>query len=349
MQNSESNIIATIAKVMPAVVSIVITKPKKDVEAELARMTPKKRGKKIALIPQDKIDAQGMVEVGGGSGFIVSSDGIILTNKHVIAEINAKYTVITSANEHYDATVAARDPIDDIAILKIMPRVPLLPTLPLGNSRIVQLGQTVLAFGNALGIFQNTVSLGIISGLSRAVSAQEDPFSTPQEMRGLIQTDAAINPGNSGGPLVNCEGRAIGINAAVVFGAQNINFAIPIHLAERDLRDLKQHGAIRRPLLGIRYLMITPDIQEKLKLPYAYGALVTKQHDFDTAIIPESPAARAGIHENDIVLTWNHAPLNTQKSIPDYLEECAVGDTVILGIARNGIQKEYTITLAERK
>ena len=135
-----------------------------------------------------------------------------------------------------------------------------LPTVRLGTSHNLQLGQTVIAFGNALGIFKNTVSSGIISGLSRAVSAQEDPLSPPQEMRGLIQTDAAINPGNSGGPLVDLFGCAIGINAAVVSGAQNIGFAIPISAAERDISDLDRYGKIQRPLLGIRYLTLNTKI-----------------------------------------------------------------------------------------
>src|SRR3989344_8277622 len=166
-------------------------------------------------IPEEKIDAHGRVQIGGGSGFIVDPNGIILTNKHVIADPNAEYTIVTFDNKKYPAVILGRDPVDDVAILKIEAKN--LPTIPLGESEHIELGQADLAIGNALGIFQNTVSSGIISGLSRSIAAKADQESPVQEMRGLLQTDAAINPGNSGGPLVNMNGEAIGINAAIVF------------------------------------------------------------------------------------------------------------------------------------
>jgi len=349
MKREKSKIIKTVKVVMPAVVSVVISKSLKELEKELPEFRPTKNSKHPHLrIPPDKVDAHGMVQIGGGSGFIVDDGGIILTNKHVIAEPNGDYDVITSWNERFDAQILARDPINDVAILKINPNKK-LPILELGDSDHLELGQTVLAFGNALGIFQNTVSAGIISGLSRSVSAQADTDSPPQDMRGLIQTDAAINPGNSGGPLTNVFGKVIGINAAVVAGAQNINFAIPIKAALRDLQDLKKYGRIKRPLLGLRYLTINADLKEKMRLPADYGALVTKEHPIDHAVIPGSPSAKAGILEKDIILEWGGQKITSEKSIQDYLENCEVGEKVKLKILRKGEETETEVVLTERK
>ncbi|MEK7513110.1 MAG: trypsin-like peptidase domain-containing protein [Patescibacteria group bacterium] len=347
MRRERSKIITTVRRVMPAVVSIIITKSLRELETEL---TPKEKRqlKNHTLIPADKIDAHGMVQVGGGSGFIVEPSGIVLTNKHVIAESNASYTVITNDNERYEAQVLARDPVNDVAILRIVPGRK-LPAVELGNSDTLELGQTVLAIGNALGIFKNTVSSGIVSGLSRSVSAQADPTSPPQELRGLIQTDAAINPGNSGGPLVDIFGTAVGVNAAVVYGAQNINFAIPIKVALRDLADLKQYGRIRRPLLGLRYLTLNQDLKEKLGLPTDRGAFVTKEHPYDAAVVSGTPAALAGIREHDIIIAWNGKLVTPEKSIGDYLDDASVGETVTLAVLRDGREAEFPVTLAERK
>lgn len=348
MPREHSSIIKTIKKVMPAVVSIAVTKSVRDVERDIQLMSGAKGKKRPIHIPADKIDAHGMVQVGGGSGFIVSPDGIVLTNKHVVSEPDTEYTVITDTDDRYDAEVVARDPINDVAILRIKPERR-LPTVKLGDSATVVLGQTAIAFGNALGIFKNTVSTGIVSGVSRAITAQADPSAPPQEMRGLIQTDAAINPGNSGGPLVDIFGCAIGINAAVVFGAQNIGFAIPIDAAERDLSDLKRYGRIRRPLLGLRYLTIDENVQARFKLATSYGAYVTREHPGDEAVIPGSPAAFAGIHEHDIVLSWNGEPITAEKSIQDHLENCTVGERVTLALRRGDDELPVTVTLTERK
>lgn len=347
MAKEKSQIMATIKKVMPAVVSIVISKRLEDLKKELPEMFPYSDYPELR-IPPDKIDARGMVQIGGGSGFLVDGSGIILTNKHVIADPGAAYTIITMNGDKFDAEVLARDPLDDVAILKIKTDKK-LPVVKLGSSDNLELGQTVIAFGNALGIFRNTVSTGIISGLSRAISAKPDPLAPMQEMRGLIQTDAAINPGNSGGPLTDVYGGVIGINAAVVFGAQNIGFAIPIKAAERDLKDLKVHGTIRRPFLGLRYLTLNPDLKEKLRLAHDYGALIVKEHPLDQAVVPNSPAAKAGLKENDIILEWNGERITSDKNIQDCLEQSEVGQTVSLKVARNKREFSTKIILAERK
>jgi serine protease Do len=348
MPRENSQIVKTVKKVMPAVVSIGVSKKLEQIKREISQFYPSAMGDVGLQIPPNKIDAHGMVQIGGGSGFIVDKNGTILTNKHVIAEPRATYTAIISTGEKYPAEILARDPIDDIAILKIKPKQP-LPITTLGNSDGIELGATVLAFGNALGTFRNTVSTGIISGLSRAIEAAPNPFIAPQEMRGLIQTDAAINPGNSGGPLTDVFGAVIGINTAVVAGAQNIGFAIPVKAAERDLTDLKRHGSIKRPLLGLRYLTINTDVKEKLKLPVDFGALVMREHPLDIALAPGGPADRAGIQEGDLILRWNGEKITETKTIHDYLEEAAVGDTVTLAIARRGRRLEKKVTLTERK
>ena len=347
----KSQIIDTIKNVMPAVVSIVISKKIDDLRKELPQSYPFWDHSQLH-IPPEKINAHGMVQIGGGSGFIAGKNGIVLTNKHVITEPRAEYTIITIDGQKHKTEVIARDPLDDDAILKIIN--PSKSTLKLkmaslDNSNNLEVGQTVLAFGNALGIFNNTVSTGIISGLSRSISAQPDPSSPAREMRGLIQTDAAINPGNSGGPLTDIFGTVIGINTAVVYGAQNIGLAIPIKAAERDLEDLKKHGTIRRPFLGLRYLTLNQDIKEKLNLPVEYGALVVKEHPLDQAVIPKSPAAKAGLKEKDIILKWGGQKITTEKNIQDYLEDCSVGSRATLMVLRGKKELKIKVVLAERK
>lgn len=352
MWNENNKVIKTVRQVMPAVVSIVLSKSLGALKKEMStRPRPAAAKDKLSAlqIPPDKIDAHGMVQVGGGSGFIVEENGIILTNKHVIAESGVSYTVFTNnEDENYEAEVLARDPLNDVAILKIKSDGK-FPVVKLGDSEKAKLGQTVLAIGNALGIFKNTVSMGIISGLSRSVQAKSDSRAPLQELRGLIQTDAAINPGNSGGPLVDINGCAVGINAAVVVGAQNINFAIPIKAAEKDLHDLKKYGRIRRPLLGLRYLILNHDLKEKMGLSSDYGAYVTRQNSAETAVIQGSPADKAGVFEQDIVLEWNGEKISSDTTLQDFLDDCEVGEKVMLKILRAGKKREVEITLTERK
>src|SRR3989344_5979536 len=278
MFSEEERAIKTIKRVMPAVVSIVVSKKLKDLEqeipAELAKDLPKGPDGK-ARIPEELVDTRGMVEVGGGSGFVVREDGIIATNKHVVSEAGAEYVVLRSDGEKFPATILSRDPINDVAILKIEAKG--LPIIRLGDSSHLELGERVIAIGNALGIVRNTVSLGIVSGLSRAIQAQADPDAPPQEMRGLIQTDAAINVGNSGGPLVDLEGKVVGINAAIVSGAHSIGFAIPINTVKRDLADLRKYGHIKRPLLGLRYIVIDERLATHKGLPVDYGAWIMRE------------------------------------------------------------------------
>jgi len=171
----------------------------------------------------------------------------------------------------------------------------------------------------------------------------------PQELRGLIQTDAAINPGNSGGPLINLKGEVIGINSAMVSQAENIGFAIPINAARRDLEDIKKYGKIKRPFLGIHYLTLNDILKEKLNLPFNYGALITKETKHDEAVIPQSPAYIAGLKENDIILECNNKQINEKYSILDILEEKSVGDILEFLVWRNNKKFKIKVKLSERK
>ena len=344
-----SPIIETIKKVMPTTVTIVVLKKLEEVEHDINRNYPEGFGHPNFNIPPEKVDASGMVQVGGGSGFIIDASGIILTNKHVVNEPFAEYIAITEDGAKFKAEILARDPMDDIAILKINPEEKKLVPATLDDETKLELGQTVLAFGNAMGIFRSTVSKGIISGLSRSIEAKADPEAPAQEMRGLIQTDAAINPGNSGGPLTDIFGRVIGITTAIIGSAQNISFAIPIQAAKRDLEDIKKYGKIKRPLLGVRYLTITPDIKAKLNLPVEYGALVIRENPLEPAIAINSPADTAGLREKDIILKWNHGRITGEKNIQDYLENATVGEVVSLTILRGKREIEKRLTLTERR
>lgn len=344
-----TNLTKVIKKVMPTVVSIIISKSLEEIEKEFpAEMLPLLPfGVPHLEIPPEKIDSRGMVEIGGGSGFIAAENGLILTNKHVISDPKSEYTVITDDGKRHRAEIAARDPVDDVAILKIDAKN--LPVAVLGESDNLELGEEVLAIGNTLGIFKNTVSRGIISGLSRSIAAKPDPKEPVQELRGLIQTDAAINPGNSGGPLVNLSGAVIGINAAIVFGAQNVGFAIPINYAKRDLADLKKYGRVRRPLLGLRYVNLDQNWKEKLGLAVNYGALVTSHGPHQPGVISGTPAQKAGLKEKDILLECNGEKLTPEKTVQDFLEKMGVGDAMNLKVLRGKKELRVKVMLAERK
>ncbi len=353
--NYQDTIVETVEKVLPGVVSITVAKDpevlEKEVLSELFKMGvpfySEDIESKIDEVPKDE---EGRIKVGGGSGFVISKDGIILTNKHVVIDSNAKYSVVSSAGKRYPAKVLARDPINDIAILKVDGDKFNLPIVELGNSENIKLGQGVVAIGNALGQFQNTVSTGVVSGLSRFIQATVSAAGQQERLRGLIQTDAAINPGNSGGPLVDLEGKAIAINTAVVFGAQNIGFAIPIDRAKKDLEEIKKHGRIRRPFLGVRYLILNKEMQDKLHFPLDYGALVINEGiPGDKAVVPGSASDKAGIKERDIILTCNKKKVTEEETLEDLLSSSSVGDKVELEILRGKEKMTVNVTLEEMK
>ncbi|MDA1335123.1 MAG: trypsin-like peptidase domain-containing protein [bacterium] len=338
--NHETEIIHAVEKILPSVVSIIISK-----HADAVAQTLPFPGMNTDTLPKDE---KGNIKIGGGSGFIISRDGLVLTNKHVIADRDADYTIFDQDGSRSGVQVLARDPIHDVAILKMDPPKR-FAVAPLGTGEGLRLGQTVIAIGNALGEFQSSVSTGVVSGLSRMISAVSDMSGHQERLRGLIQTDAAINPGNSGGPLMDIHGRVIGINSAVVFGAQNIGFAIPIEKAKRDLDDIKEHGHIRRPFLGIRYILVNKALQQHFSLPVDYGALIVKEEmPGDHAVVPGSPADKAGLKDGDLVLACNQKAITEKNSLEDILENTFPGDGVSLTFLRGNTKDTVKLTLEER-
>ena len=286
-------------------------------------------------------------EVGAGSGFIVSADGMVVTNKHVVSDQSADYTVMTNDGKKYVAKVQAVDPINDVAILKIDANN--LPVLELGDSANLDIGQTVIAIGNSLGEFRNTVSKGVISGLKRDVTAGSGFRGQSELLSQVIQTDAAINPGNSGGPLLDIRGKVIGVNVAMAQGAENIGFALPIDIVKKGLASVKKIGRITQPYIGVRYLPVDQQIQKDNNLPFEYGALVVRgQQVTDFAVIPGSPADKAGIVENDIILEINNTKIDADHPLASLLSQFAVGDQLTLKIWSKGETKDVQMTLEER-
>ncbi len=353
--DEESAVTAVVEKASPAVVSIIISKdiPKiQDFFEDPFDWDPffNPFGWRRERRQQDQGETEKQ-EIGGGSGFIVSKDGLIVTNKHVVSDQSADYTVMTKIKDEekrYSAKVMAIDPTNDLAILKIDVKED-LPTLELGDSSALKVGQTVIAIGNSLGEFRNTVSKGIISGLKRNVTAGNG-FGQAEQLSEVIQTDAAINPGNSGGPLLNIAGQAIGVNVAMAQGAENIGFALPINLVKKAIGSVKEKGKIVQPYLGIRYILVTKEIQKQNNLPYDYGALVLRgERMTDFAVVPGSPADKAGIVENDIILEVNGVKINEKNQLSAQIAKYNVGDTVTLKIWHKGEEKTVQVKLEERK
>ncbi|MFZ5390700.1 MAG: S1C family serine protease [Patescibacteria group bacterium] len=291
---------------------------------------------------------QGKQEIGGGTGFVIdSAKGLILTNRHVVDDTEADYTVLTNDGKKISAKVVARDTVNDMALVQVEAKD--LPQVILGDSDNVQIGETVIAIGNALGEYRNTVTKGVISGLGRNVVAGDNQGSSEQ-LEGVFQTDAAINPGNSGGPLVNLLGQVIGMNTAVSREGQLIGFAIPINEAKRMIDSFNKYGKIVRPYLGIRYTIVTPELAKANKLPVDYGALIIRgQNRNDLAVVPGSPADKAGLTENDIVLEINGQKINQENSLVKALSKFQPGETIKLKVYQKGETKEINLKLEEFK
>lgn len=284
-------------------------------------------------------------QTAAGTGVIVSPDGLILTNKHVV-EDGSSFSVITSEGKEYkDAVVVAKDPSNDIAFLKV--KASGLKAATLGDSSRVEVGQRVIAIGNALGKFQNTVTTGVISG--KGVSITASGGSGNETLQGLFQTDAAINPGNSGGPLVNIDGQVIGINTAIAGQAQNIGFAIPINDAKNDVESVAASGKISRPYLGVQYIMLTPEIASANNLTVAEGAYLRGSETTSPAVLPGSPGAKAGLKSGDIIIKIGDTPIDKNHSLTQVIGQSKVGETVKITIVRDGHQQTVSAKLEEAK
>jgi len=331
----ESAVTQIAEKSSSAVVSIVISKYVPIVERfyinpfEEFELPPEIKPFFEFQIPRYREKGYEKQKVGGGTGFIVSSDGLIITNKHVVSDPKAEYTVYLNNGRKFKAEVLALHPTDDLALIKIPANN--LPTLVLGDSDKVKIGQFVIAIGNALGEFQNTVSFGVISGLRRSITAS-DQSGNVERLEGLIQTDAAINFGNSGGPLINLKGEVIGVNTAIAGGAENIGFAIPINRVKKMIEEVKTKGKIEVPFLGIYYLLINEEVQKKFNLPVDYGAYVYREGQ--SAIIPNSPAELYGLRDKDIILEMDGEKITPQNSLAQIIMKKSVGQKVNLKVLR---------------
>lgn len=331
-----------VKEVCPAVITIVITRDLQKIEGFYFLPVG---GEKVAIPKMQKEKEK--TKVGGGSGFIVSADGLIFTSNHVVGDKDADYTMVLEHNIRYPAKILARDPITDIAILKVDAKK--LPYLKLGDSSKIELGQSVIAIGNPMGEFYDTVSTGVISGLSRHITAYSGANNYTARLRGLIQTDAAINPGNSGGPLIDMNGKVIGINTATVMGAQNIGFAIPINYAKKDLGEVKKYGKLKRPFLGVRYILLNKEVATQNKLLVDYGALIVRESFGESAILKDSAASVAGLKEYDIILECEGKKIEEKNPLTEMLQEFAIGDTVNLLVLRDKEQIDIPVKLQERE
>lgn len=338
----ESATIAVVERVTPAVVSVLIEKTR----GELARddysfFDPYAFPRE----PLTQKEADELVEIGGGSGFFVTTDGYIVTNRHVVSDDSAIFTVVTNDGAELPAQLVATDPFLDIAILKVEGEQ--FPVAQLGSSTEIRIGQTVIAIGNTLSEFRNTVTKGVISGINRRVVAG-DSFGESDVIERAIQTDAAINPGNSGGPLINLLGDVIGVNTAVSFQGESVGFAIPIDDVKSIVEDIRIFGRIVRPWLGVRYLMVDADLAEQESLSQTQGALIVRgAFEEEAAVFEGSPAEAAGLEEGDIILKINDVEIVPESSLSQIISQYEPGDTITLVIDREGEIFPVEVVLTE--
>ncbi len=310
--------VKAVDKIMPSVVSVVVAKD----------------GSKIS----------------SGTGFIVSPLGMVATSKHVVAAKDADYSVILNNGDKIPAEVLARDDMQDIAILQIKQNAGEKMTfsyVSLGNSDNIKIGQKVIAIGNALGELQNTVSIGIISGLDREIIASG--AGGEEHLFEVIQTDAPINFGNSGGPLLNLKGDIIGLNAAKASGAENIGFALPINAVKKIISDINEFGEIKYAFLGARYLTIDAEIAKEKGLNADYGVLLVsdKENNID-AVLKDSPADKAGLKDGDIILKFNGEKINGKKTLSLFISKARFGDKITLRVKRENEESDVQVTLGEK-
>ncbi|MFH1509803.1 MAG: trypsin-like peptidase domain-containing protein [Candidatus Nealsonbacteria bacterium] len=340
----EQSPVVKIAKdACPAVISIIMSKDLPKIEGFY--LVPF-QGKNI-MMPRTSDKKKERTKVGGGSGFFVSKNGYVVTSCHVVSDAEADYTIVFEPEKKFKAKVISRNPIHDIAILKVDEGD--MPYLELGNSDDIQLGESVITIGNSLGEFNDTVSTGVVSGLSRFITAFAGIGQESAMLKGLIQTDAAINPGNSGGPLVDMDGKVIGVNTAVVMGAQNIGFAIPINYAKEDLEEIKKYGKIIRPFLGVKYILLNKEMAEKNKLPVEAGALIMRENLGESAIIKGSSADKANLKEFDIITECQGEIITEKNPLSHILQKLKVGEQIVLKVLRNKKELKIKLKLEEKK
>jgi len=327
----QSEITDLVEKVWPGVVNIIIKK-------DIAQYRRDPWGFFSSLNTKEER------QVWWGSGFFIEKSGVILTNKHVISDRNAKYVIITNNGAEYDASVVALDTITDLWVLKIENPQQEFPVLPITISEwSVNIGQFAVAIGNALWEFQNSVSFGVVSGKNRSIEAAMPGSNKTEKLTGLFQTDAAINPGNSGGPLLNLDGEVIGVNTAIASG-QGLGFTIPMTQKRVDyiLESIEKHGTIKRPFIGIHYVDVTSELVLEWWLPYTYWAFVSQEQD---AIIKDGPAYRSGIQPGDLILEVDGNKISLQSPISSLIQNKIPGDIIELKIYRSNRDEEEIVSL----
>lgn len=325
--------VRAIKKVMPAVVSIVVY----DRSETVLDLSTGQAGKE-------------RMEKGSGTGFLISPDGLILTNKHVVEagdQATAEYRILLNSGKQYYAQLIGKDPINDLAVLKIFDKN--LPYVELGDSDKLEVGTTVIAIGNSLGRYQNSATKGIVSGLGRSLVASDQTATTIESLDNVIQTDAEINLGNSGGPLLTLDGKVVGIDVAMDEAGTSIGFAIPINDARPVIQSVRQTGRIVRPRLGVRYIMLTPETAQDKGLGTTSGALVLSGQDGSPAVMPDSPAAKAGIRDGDIILEINAIKLEGKNTLLSILQKFQPKNKIGLKIRRGNKILIKTVELDEFK
>lgn len=316
----ETSVASIVSKVTPAVVSIV---------SESYRSS---------------YYGMGSISRAAGTGMIVSADGYIITNKHVIDGARNIQVVLDNGDTYDNVKLLGTDPLNDVAYLKIDGAKD-LPTITLGDSKTIAVGQPVLAIGNALGAYQNSVTQGIIGGTGRSVTAGDSDGSNVEYLTDMLQTDAAINPGNSGGPLVNAAGEVIGINTAVSTDAQGLGFAIPISAVKGMLNHIMETGKAERAYLGVSYITVTSEVAKEYNLPVSSGAYIYNENSRSSAVVKGGPADKAGIKSGDIITKVNGIDIGRAGSVSTLVGEYKVGDTITLTILRDKQEMSVNVTL----
>jgi len=325
--NEENVVTSVVETVSPSVVTVGITSTSRLSDLFTNPFDP--------FSPFEQLPrGQQKIEQDIGSGFIIGSDGLIVTNKHVVSDSQAKYRVITNDNKSYDVVKIYRDPDNDLAIVKINSTG--LKPIEMGDSSKIKVGQTAIAIGTALGEFRNTVTVGVISGVGRGITAGGPFDNTAEKLDNVIQTDAAINPGNSGGPLLNSAGQAIGVNSAIAQDGQNIGFALPINVVKDAVANFNSTGQFNRPYMGVEYRMITRQMAILNDIPE--GAYVAN-------VVSDSPAEKGGVQTDDIITKINGEKLTSSNDLAHVARGKKVGDQIALTIWRDGKEMTKTVTL----
>jgi serine protease Do len=339
ISEEQSAIIDVVEKSNQSVVSISISK-----KIQVRRQSPLDYFFGIPLQENYNQGSDDTQTIGGGTGFIVSSDGLIVTNKHVVSDPSATYKVLFNDGSEVKAEIKTIHPTQDLAIIKVDKKD--LKPVEFADSEQLKVGQTAIAIGNALNEFDNTVSRGVISGLRRSIVAS-DNMGNSEQLSQVIQTDAAINQGNSGGPLLDINSKVIGVNVATAQGAQSIGFAIPSNVVVKMIDDYKKFGKVKVPFIGVRYSMIIPNSDQAKEYGVENGALIIGDEQAP-AIVPNSPASKAGLKTGDIITKINDKKLSLKQSLADVIAQYKVNDKVELTIIRDTKEEKLSLTLEER-